>query len=681
VAEPSAGEGQAEGTEDHLGHFPYARFDPESCLLKRLPPYPTFRQRVRLAGPRYWAWLATTLWVPFSLLVIFKGWDDVFSGGDASLYISGAAMVAIVENLIQQKDDDFEVFIERHKLRRLGRSEGKKPRRYSESYALIGLALVIWNFSFALTNGRVSDAKADWVQVVAFAIATLYLPSVRFFGTSTDAEFALKANGKDEYHWPAPLLKKAVGIHEDADARLENLVRRFRKLVPDDYLVTSTSILDWPISPINFQKLYVYGGRTARMFDRVGDFYCRDFTYEIMAEMYERLGQPKIAAKERKSCKIDNPAAYEAAGRPDKLIEFFRLALDDREARLGPDHPETLSVQADLAAAYARAGLEAEAIPPLERSLADLERVQGKDGAGTFSVRRNLAISYVHVDEPVRAIPLLERNLAGLELLLGSADPYTLRAQDDLALAYRGAGQYDKAIPLLERTLSDWNRQSGPDNSDALQVRIRLALALEMAGRVTEAVPLYERSLAGYERELGPDHPSTRFARSHLAGAYWMTGDYARSIATYEEVLAAAERVFGPDDIDTLDALGTLADACRLAGQNDRAIPLLEQAVAAAGQVLGPDHPDTVALIEALLACLRPARPSRPWQRPAGPSRPRWLRRAHRAAPESWLPIARPLTRRRGKRARPAGRRAGARAGRPDLGPAARDRCGLGGPR
>jgi hypothetical protein len=168
----------------HPGTFPYAQFNPASCLLKNFPPSPTYRQRVRLSGPRYWFWLATTLWLPFLLLIIFKGWNDTFNGGDASLYISGAAMVAIVENIIQQRDDDFEVLIERGELRKQLKREGKRVARFSVSHVLIGLALIAWNFSFALNNSHASDAKADWVQVLAFAIATAYLPNVRFFGTS-----------------------------------------------------------------------------------------------------------------------------------------------------------------------------------------------------------------------------------------------------------------------------------------------------------------------------------------------------------------------------------------------------------------------------------------------------------------------------------------------------------------
>ena len=50
----------------------------------------------------------------------------------------------------------------------------------------------------------------------------------------------------------------------------------------------------------------------------------------------------------------------------DQSIPLFEETLRLRKAKLGPDHPDTLAVQADLGVNYCDAGRFADAIPLLE---------------------------------------------------------------------------------------------------------------------------------------------------------------------------------------------------------------------------------------------------------------------------------------------------------------------------
>ena len=61
--------------------------------------------------------------------------------------------------------------------------------------------------------------------------------------------------------------------------------------------------------------------------------------------------------------------AYLAAGRIAEAITLHEATLKLREAKLGPDHPDTLTSRNNLAAAYLAAGRTAEAITLFEATL------------------------------------------------------------------------------------------------------------------------------------------------------------------------------------------------------------------------------------------------------------------------------------------------------------------------
>ena len=60
-------------------------------------------------------------------------------------------------------------------------------------------------------------------------------------------------------------------------------------------------------------------------------------------------------------------SAYQAAGRLPEAIALFERVRDAQIAKLGPDHPDTLNTLDNLARAYQDAGKVPEAIALLER--------------------------------------------------------------------------------------------------------------------------------------------------------------------------------------------------------------------------------------------------------------------------------------------------------------------------
>ncbi len=275
--------------------------------------------------------------------------------------------------------------------------------------------------------------------------------------------------------------------------------------------------------------------------------------------------EPKIAARFHDQAIVEADVrdtlgeTYFYLGEAPLAIRQHERALELRQARLGPDHPQTLSSRNNLAQAYRSAGRTAE------------------------------------------AITLHEATLKLCESKLGPDHPDTLISRGNLATAYRVAGRTAEAITLHETTLKIRESKLGPDHPDTLQSRNNLATAYLFAGRTAEAITLHEATLKIRESKLGPDHPHALSSRNSLATAYRSAGRTAEAITLHEATLKIRESKLGPDHPDTLISRGNLANAYRDAGQLDRAVTLLEQALQGFRAKVGPDHPYTLTT-EQLLA-------------------------------------------------------------------------------
>ena len=177
-----------------------------------------------------------------------------------------------------------------------------------------------------------------------------------------------------------------------------------------------------------------------------------------------------------------------------------------------------------------------QAIVVGESLTADLERVLGPDHPDTLTVQNNLAAAYRDAGRFTEAIPLFERTLAARERTLGLSHSDTLTSQHNLAAAYRDAGRFTEAIPLFERALAGRERQLGPDHPSTVHSLSGLAAAYRDAGRFTEAILLFERTLGAPERQLDPGHPGTQAARNNLTLAYTEAGRAAEAVGGQESV-------------------------------------------------------------------------------------------------------------------------------------------------
>jgi tetratricopeptide (TPR) repeat protein/tRNA A-37 threonylcarbamoyl transferase component Bud32 len=235
----------------------------------------------------------------------------------------------------------------------------------------------------------------------------------------------------------------------------------------------------------------------------------------------------------------------------ERAIRQLERARALREAKLGPDHPQTLASMNDLASAYRDVG---------------------------------------RLDD---ALALGEEALRLRKVKLGPDHPQTLTSMIDLGASYRSAGRRDDTIALIVEALRLQKARLGPGHPDTLASMNCLAVCYEDAGRHYDAIALLEEALRLFKAKLGPDHPDTLLSMNNLAAVYRGAGRRDDAIALHEETLKLLKARLGSEDPLTLVSMNNLAVAYRDAGRLDDAIALGKEALRLRKAKSGPDHPDT----------------------------------------------------------------------------------------
>jgi tRNA A-37 threonylcarbamoyl transferase component Bud32 len=287
-------------------------------------------------------------------------------------------------------------------------------------------------------------------------------------------------------------------------------------------------------------------------------------------------------------------AVYEASGQLAKAVLLYEETLEKQKATLGADHIDTLTSMNNLAIAYKVSGQFAKATSLLEETLEKRKAKLGREDINTLVSMNNLAAVYQAGGQLAKAVPLYEETLEKTKDKLGPDHPDTLTSMNNLAEAYRASSQLAKALRLHEATLEKRKAKVGRDHPDTLRSLNNLAAAYYAGGQVGKALPLLEETMEKMKAKLGPDHPNTLGSMNNLAVAYLASGQLAKAVPLYEETLEKTKAKLGLDHPDTLTSMNNLAMAYRDNGQVAKVVPLLEETLEKRKTKLSPDHPDTL---------------------------------------------------------------------------------------
>jgi len=274
------------------------------------------------------------------------------------------------------------------------------------------------------------------------------------------------------------------------------------------------------------------------------------------------------------------------AGDPADAVVALVAVVTDRSRVLGVDHPDTLTSRQSLAHWRGMAGDSAGAAAAQDAVVRDMTRVLGADHPDTLRARNKRAHWLGVAGDPAGAVAAQKAVVRDMKRVLGAKNLDTLRARHVLAAWWGMAGDPAGAAAAQEAVVRDMTRVLGADHLDALRARDVLAHWRGVLGDTAGAVALSRAVVADRTRVLGAHHSDTLFARYILGYWRWEAGDQAGTAAAMEAVLDDMSKVWGPDHPRTLEAASILP-YLRGEGARDRRLRLGEPRGA------GPDDADT----------------------------------------------------------------------------------------
>jgi tetratricopeptide (TPR) repeat protein len=200
--------------------------------------------------------------------------------------------------------------------------------------------------------------------------------------------------------------------------------------------------------------------------------------------------------------------AYFSAGRAAEAIALLEATLKLQESTLGPDHPETLRIQANLGVSYRDAGRPEQGARLLEEAL---RRARGRpdieEALATFLPE--LAAAYQALGQWAQAEPLLRDVLARRRKTAPPDSPVLAASLAQLGMTLLHQRKWSEAEAVLRECLTiraaklpgDWSRF----NSMSL-----LGGALQGQRRYAEAEPLIVQGYEGLKAREGTIPPLAR---------------------------------------------------------------------------------------------------------------------------------------------------------------------------
>jgi tetratricopeptide (TPR) repeat protein len=291
---------------------------------------------------------------------------------------------------------------------------------------------------------------------------------------------------------------------------------------------------------------------------------------------------------------VSDPAG-DALWRSGDHVDAERLAqlMVDAAARLGNDHPASLTARNALASRTAEQGRYARAEQMYREVLAARVSVLGADHQATLRTRHRLADAVTEQGRNAEAEELQRRLIADQVRVLGAEHPDTLETREALAWSVGRQYRHKEAEQIDREVLAAQSRVLGMDHPDTLHTRNRLAWLLIRQELHDDGKAIYEGLLPDCSRVLGDEHPHTLKVRHTIAWLTALQGHHQDAERLYRNVLPDRQRILGPQHPETLLTASDLAWVIGLQGRYAEAERLYQAVLADRTEVLGPDHPQT----------------------------------------------------------------------------------------
>lgn len=270
-------------------------------------------------------------------------------------------------------------------------------------------------------------------------------------------------------------------------------------------------------------------------------------------------------------------------------------ALEIRERKLGPQHPDTIASRYALGTALTRQDRLGDAQRELDHALQDARSALSANDELTVSIEQQLAQSLSDSGRLAEARSMQEALVGRAELQFGAEHLKTLGIRNNLGITLIKQGeyrlalqQYEHIVPLRERLLGETHRDTMASMSNLAALRGNL-------GDLEGALALQERLQALLIQRLGAEHPATLSQANNAASTLFRMGRSEEARERMERVVELRRKVLGETHSETLRAMHNLASTLNLTGESERSLALMREVHALRSRSLGAEHPDTLS--------------------------------------------------------------------------------------
>ncbi len=301
----------------------------------------------------------------------------------------------------------------------------------------------------------------------------------------------------------------------------------------------------------------------------------------------DELGTRPIAAARMRAT---IGGTYRLIGEYESAAELLRRNLDERTARLGPEHPDTLASAQQLGSLHIATGEFDRAAPLLARTLEAQRRVLGDDHADTLRTMNDLGETLRQSGRLDEAFAVLQEALRGRERTLGERHRQTLITMNNLSGVLAQRADYEAALPIARRVYNLQRDVLGDDHLDTLVSASDLGLIQNNLGNPDIAVTYGQTAYEGLSRTLGPNHMDTLIVGTNLAGQLRSLNRQGEALNLYTRLEQSARDSLSEDHYLIPWLLGSRGLCMFDYKRFDDAEPLLLSSHEGLAASLGEDH-------------------------------------------------------------------------------------------
>jgi tetratricopeptide (TPR) repeat protein len=201
-------------------------------------------------------------------------------------------------------------------------------------------------------------------------------------------------------------------------------------------------------------------------------------------------------------------SAYRSAGKPDRALPLLEETLKLTKAKLGADHPHTLTSMNNLASAYRAAGKPDQALPLFRQAAAGIEKRRFQhEYAGV--IVKNLIDCHERLKQFDQGESWRRRWLAVVKERSGADSPLYARELASLGQNLLAQQKWADAEPVLRESLAICDKRQ-PDFWGTSHARSLLGGALAGQEKYAEAEPLLLKGYEGLKQRQAAIPPGNR---------------------------------------------------------------------------------------------------------------------------------------------------------------------------